>query len=141
MKIVSFAAAIVAAALLAAPALANSSPVPGGSNGVGTIQGGKNNTTQQYKESYTDPFFGPVSCSGVHQAGKNTTLLGNDSFTCTSTTGLPLANTYPGETLNLGVFGGWYSDFYNLLGTTVYATSFNGAVSLDGMSETAVANY
>jgi hypothetical protein len=83
-----------------------------------------------------------VSCTGVHQSGKNTTTLGQDSFTCTSTTGLPLTNVTPGESLSLATFG-WNSDYWNLppFNKAVLATSFTGTVSSDGLSYTAVATY
>jgi hypothetical protein len=122
-------------------AFASASSIGGSGSAVGTIQG-KGTTTQQYKSSYTDSFFGPVRCTGVHQGGKNqSTPLGSDSFTCTSTTGLPLLNVYPGEILTLTTIYGWCSDYYNLLGSCILATSFNGTVSGDGMSYTAVATY
>jgi hypothetical protein len=107
----------VTAAALAIPssALASASGISQSTGGVGTAQGGKNNQTQQYKALYTDPFFGPVSCTGVHQTGKNTTTLGQDSFTCTSTSGSPLTNVYPGESISLTTISGWISDYYNLL--------------------------
>jgi hypothetical protein len=130
-----FVLAAVLTAALSIPALAaagtggNPPPTNGGSKGQGT-------STVKYATSYTDPFFGAVRCTGVHQTGKNFGVNGQDSFTCASTTGRPLANTTPGEVLTLGVFGGWISDYNG-----VYATAFSGKVSLDGMSETAVASY
>jgi hypothetical protein len=137
----------VTAAALAIPssALASASSIGGGTtaNAVGTAQG-KGTTTQQYKAFYTDSFFGPVSCTGVHQSGKNVPYTyGQDSFTCTSTTGLPLTNVIAGQSLSLATFGGWYSDYWNLVtpGSNVLATSFNGTVSGDGFSFTAVATY
>jgi hypothetical protein len=127
-------------------AFASASGIGGSGSGVGSTSQnqGKGTTTTQYKSSYTDPFFGPVSCTGVHQFGKNTGSLGNDSFTCTSTTGLPLTNVTAGEILTLATFCcGWISDYYSLLSPpqTIFATSFNGTVSGDGMSYTAVATY
>jgi hypothetical protein len=98
-----------------------------------------------YTSSYTDPFFGSVTCTGVHQTGKNFGPQGQDSFTCTAQpAGAALQNVTPNETITLSTFGGWYSDYYNLpsLGsTTVLALAFNGVVSSDGTSYTAVANY
>jgi hypothetical protein len=121
----------------------------GGNSGNGTsgsINGnGKGTATVQYKSSYTDPFFGPVRCTGVHQSGKTTLAFaqGQDSFTCTSTSGLALTNVTSGEALSLSTFSGWISDYFLLLSPpqTVYATSFSGTVSSDGFSYTAVAGY
>jgi len=140
-RIIGLAVVIVAALSMSSVAFASSSPIAGSNSGVGTPQGGKNNQTIQYRLAYTDPFFGPVACTGVHQTGKNTTLLGNDSFTCTSTSGSPLTNVYPGESISLATISGWISDYYSQLGSTVYATTFTGTVSSDGFSYTAVATY
>ena len=95
-----------------------------------------------YTATYTDYFFGSVSCTGVHQTGKNFGQWGQDSFTCTAQpAGATLTNVFPNETLTLANIGGWISDFYNLSALTVYATAFNAVVSSDGTSYTAVANY
>lgn len=101
-----------------------------------------------YDVSYTDPFFGPVRCTGVHltfvhPAAANTiNVLGNDTFMCTSTSDGPLTGVHSGDTLSLGTIGGWISDYYNLKGRTVYAKSFTGIVwSPDGYSYTATAVY
>ena len=142
--------AIAALGFAVSPALADSG------NGAGT-------TVAHYTAVYTDPFFGPVSCTGVHQAGKNfpgtaitgsgtwddpyipaTGRGGEDSFTCTSTTGLPLTNVTSGESLSLATFTtppftGWNSDFVPLGGEA--ASSFTGKVTADGFSYTAVAIY
>jgi hypothetical protein len=133
-------AVIVAALSMSSVAFANSSPIAGDANGIGTSQGGKNMQTTQYRATYTDAFFGPVSCTGVHQQGKNTPALGRDSFTCTSTVG-GLSNVTPGQSLTLSNIGGWFSDYYNQLAQFVLATSFSATVSLDGMSYDAVASY
>jgi len=135
-------ATTVAALAIPSSALASASSIGGGTsaNGVGTIQGGKNNQTQQYKASYVDPIMGPVACAGVHQTGKSYSAQGQDSFTCTSTTGSPLTNVYPGEVLTTADFG-WFSDYYMLLGQAVLATNFTLTVSADGLSETGVASY
>jgi hypothetical protein len=123
--------------------------VAGTSNGIGTqpqTTGGTNgNGTQtvKYTASYTDSFFGSVTCTGVHQAhtkvfGPN----GQDSFTCTAQpAGTVLQGVYPGEILTLANFGGWSSDYYTLIAQSYLATAFNGVVSADGTSYTAVANY
>jgi hypothetical protein len=144
-RIIVLAALVVAALSMSAVAFASSGPILGGSNsGIGTSQGGHNNTTTQYRATYIDPFFGPVTCIGVHQTGKTGTATagGQDSFTCTSTSGSPLTNVTPSETISLTTISGWISDYYFLLnGSSVYATSFAGTVSADGMSYTAVATY
>jgi len=104
-------------------------------------------STVKYTAAYTDPFFGPVSCSGVHQTGKNFGQYGQDSFTCTSTTGNPLSNNvFPGESLSLATTHGWYSDYYYYYyiaspSFTLFASSLTGTVSSDGNSYQAVANY
>ena len=54
-------------------------PSNGGVKGLGA-------QITHYTASYTDPFFGPVTCTGVHQSGKNFGLWGQDSFTCTQLT-------------------------------------------------------
>jgi hypothetical protein len=116
-------------------------------------------TVAHYTVSYTDPNFGPVTCTGVHQTGKNfpgtpvtgpgpsgpyiptTARGGEDSFTCTSTTGLPLTGLTAGQSLSLATIpgGAWLSDFAPLGGEA--ASSFTGTVSADGFSFTAVATY
>ena len=83
-----------------------------------------------------------MTCTGVHQTGKNFGQNGQDSFTCTAQpVGAVLTNVIPNETLTLGTIGGWLSDFGSLTGQFYYATVFNGVVSSDGTSYTAVANY
>jgi len=113
-------------------------PSSGGVNGLGAH-------IFHYTSSYTDPFFGPVTCTGVHQEGKNFGPWGQDSFTCTAQpAGAALGNNVtPNETLTLGIIGGWYSDYGNLKNPpqVVYASAFNGVVSSDGTSYTAVASY
>jgi len=102
-----------------------------------------------YEVSYTDPFFGPVKCQGVHLTTLGTTtpvrasLLagGNDTFVCTSTTGDQLTGVTPGENLSLATFGNWISDYFGQFHATVYATSFTGVVWSDGFSYTATAVY
>ena len=94
-----------------------------------------------YIASYDDPYFGSVTCTGVHQTGKNFGYgpsSGQDSFTCTAQpAGAVLQNVTPNEMLTLSMFGGWYSDYNN----TLFALAFTGVVSPDGTSYTAVANY
>jgi hypothetical protein len=131
-------AAALAALSLSATALADTPPsTDGGSQGKGV-------STVKYRAAYTDRFFGPVSCTGVHQTGKNFGPYGQDSYTCTSTTGSPLPNVSPGESLTLATSNGWYSDYYYFAvspATIVFAAAFTGTVSDDGESYTAVASY
>ena len=109
-------------------------PSTGGKKGLGAH-------IDHYLASYTDPYFGPVTCTGVHQTGKNFGQ-GQDSFTCTAQpAGAALQNVTPNEMLTLNIFGGWYSDYYNLSGQGLLASAFSGVVSSDGTSYTAVANY
>ena len=85
--------------------------VTGGTPPTGTVKG---NGAQvwHYTASYTDSFFGPVTCTGVNQMGKNFGQWGQDSFTCTAVpAGAVLQNVFPNETLTLGIFGGWQSDY------------------------------
>ena len=125
-----------------------------GSNGWG--QGGTNlqptqgavngNGTQviHYTATYTDSYFGPVSCTGVHQMGKNFGTSGQDSFTCTATPARATLPPYlsPNQTLTVDLFGGWASDYGNLIGGNYpLASAFNGVVSSDRKSYTAVAKY
>lgn len=98
----------------------------------------------KYRAAYTDFFYGPVSCVGVHQTGKNFGPYGQDSFTCTSTTGGPLPHVSPGQALTLATTNGWFSDYYYFVAvpaTVLFATGLTGTVSLDGLSYTAVASY
>ena len=122
-----------------------------GSNGGGFGNGGipQGGTTgngtkvAHYTATYTDYFFGSVTCTGAHQTGKNFGNWGQDSFTCTAQpAGAALQNVTPNEMLTLSIFGGWYSDYYNVSKQQlVLASAFNGVVSSDGTSYTAVANY
>jgi hypothetical protein len=97
-------------------------------------------TVLHYDTSYVDPQFGAVHCTGVNQVKNNGAVKGTvqDSFTCASTTGLPLTNLMPGQALNLGNIpgGGWVSDF-----NTAWALSLDAKVSADGMSYSGVAVY
>ena len=115
--------------------------VTGGTPPTGTVKG---NGAQvwHYTTSYTDGFFGQVTCTGVGQKGKNFGN-GQDSFTCTAQpAGAVLQNVIPNETLTLGLIGGWQSDFAPLMGWSYpLATAFNGVVSSDATSYTAVAKY
>jgi hypothetical protein len=143
--IAGLAIAVASVGMTAGAAYANSSPgnqttSSGSVSGVsetgwiGSIQGGKNNTTQQYKTTYSDPVFGPVSCAGVNQKGKSiSSPSGQDSFTCTSTVGA-LANAP-----SVGQQIGWLSDFYALQNQSVLGTAT--VTATDGVSYTAVASY
>src|SRR6516165_11842001 len=87
--------------------------------GNGGIPQGKvtGNGTQlaHYTAGYTDYFFGQVTCTGVHQTGKNFGQNGQESFTCTAQpAGAVLQNVIPNETLTLSNIGGWLSDYYAL---------------------------
>jgi hypothetical protein len=109
----------------------------------GTVTGNGNGTqVWHYTQSYNDYFFGQVTCTGVHQQGKNFGTFGQDSFTCTAQpAGAALQNVIPNETLTSGIFGGWQSDYWVFLGYSYLATAFNGVVSSDATSYTAVARY
>jgi len=108
----------------------------GGVSGNGT-------KVMHYTATYTDYYFGSVTCTGVHQDGKNFGQFGQDSFTCTATPAGATLPPYlsPNQTLTLSTFGGWSSDYYPFIGQSHLATAFNGVVSSDGKSYTAVANY
>jgi hypothetical protein len=95
-------------------------------------------TVAAYTVAYPDPFFGAVTCTGIHKSGGHYGTGGQDSFTCTSTTGLPLTNVTPGEKLTLASLPSstWLSDYNG-----ASAISFSGTVSSDMFSYTAVATY
>jgi hypothetical protein len=117
----------------------NPPPTFGGSHGKGT-------TTVKYMVSYVDALGNPVRCTGVHQTGKNfpgtTTLGGQDSFTCMSTTGSPLVGVTPGQVFTLAT-GVWNSDYFlSAFGEYIYNTApFTLTVSADRMSYTGVAPF
>jgi len=120
--------------------------VAGSSQGApgGYITNGKANSngtqTTQYTATYIDSFFGSVTCTGVHQEKKKGQT--QDSFTCTAQpAGATLNGVYPGQPLTLATITGWSSDYYALFGASPLATAFNGVVSADQTSYTAVANY
>jgi len=84
---------------------------------VGSSQGGRNQTTTQYRASYTDGLSGPVTCSGVNHTGKNiASARGRDTFTCTSTVGHLATN------ITVGQSGAWFSDFWALQDVAVFGT-------------------
>ena len=103
---------------------------------------GNGTKVYHYTATYPDSFFGQVTCTGVHQDGKNFGH-GQDSFTCTAQpAGAVLTNVTANQTLTLGTFGGWQSDYATLMGWSYpLASAFNGVVSSDGKSYTAVASY
>ena len=133
--------------LFALAALGLSTTVALADNGTGN---GNGTDVTKYTAAYTDPAVGPVACAGVHQNGKNfpdsSTGMsgGQDSFTCTSTTGLPLTNVTPGEVVTLTTFGGWISDYFDQPahgGNVIFANSLMLTVSSDGLSYGGVADY
>jgi hypothetical protein len=134
MKRISLVAALLGAVVLAFAGIAMAGTgANSGANWGGGVAGNGTAVTH-YSAAYTDSFFGGVSCTGVHQVKKSQDT--QESFTCTSTSGSPLANVAPGETINWGP-GTWLSDSdHSSLDKTFKAT-----VSADGMSYTAVATY
>ena len=109
--------------------------INGNTNGNGT-------KIVHYTASYNDSFFGSVTCTGVHQTGKNFGTWGQESFTCTAQpTGAALQNVAVSQVLTLANLGGWSSDYAALIGGYQLATAFDAVVSADGTSYTAVANY
>jgi hypothetical protein len=125
MRKIVIPAAIIAASVVTAPgaAFANAAPANqkhlsnlGVSGWIGSTQGGKNNATTQFKASYDDSLTGPVTCTGVHHSGRLYSRYGQDSETCTSTTGV-LANPQPESS------PGFSSDFWNLQGQIVLGTA------------------
>ena len=120
MKRISLLAALLGALVLAFAGIA--------------MAGGNGTQVSHYNATYTDPTYGPVNCTGVHQVMKNQPT--QESFTCKSTTGLPLTNLSAGQTITLTAVG-WVSDFDQ----TTHATGGTGTVSADDMSYSAVAIY
>jgi hypothetical protein len=132
MKRISLVAALLGALVLAFAGIATAGT--GSNYGSSNVGGASGNGTQvsHYTQNYIDPLYGPVSCTGVHQAKNNKTT--QDSFSCTSTSGAPLTNLVAGQTVVAP--WGWYSDFNG-----AYTTNVTGTVSADGMSYSAVATY
>jgi len=113
-------------------------------SGTALAENGNVTTVEHYRSAYNDYFYGPIACSGAHQTGKNFGQWGQDSFTCTSTTGNPLPGVSPDQSIDLATTNGWYSDYWYFIaspGFRLYATSLTGQVSDDGMSFSAVASY
>ncbi len=133
--------------LFVVAALGLSTTVALADNGSGN---GNGTDVTKYTATYVDFQVGPVECTGVHQNGKNfpdsSTGMsgGQDSFTCTSTTGLPLTNVTPGEVVTLTTFGGWISDYFIQTahgGNVIFANSLMLTVSSDGLSYGGEAGY
>lgn len=136
MKSIALVAALLGAFILAFAGIAaadTGTSKPG--NSFGTGANGNGTSVLHYDLSYNDSFFGSVDCTGVQQVKKNQPM--QESFTCKSTSGLPLTNVNPGQTLTLANIGGWQSD----PGYTSLAKTFNATVAADSMSYSAVATY
>jgi hypothetical protein len=134
-KIFALCAALGLCLVMAVPALAAGAPPTSNKGG---------NTTIQYSASYSD-LGGPVTCTGIHQYGKQwpgtATTGGQDKFTCTSSTGSPLTNVTPGQVWPFPV-AQWASDYFNSIGLSVTNTvAFSVTVSSDGFSYSGVAQY
>jgi len=134
---------LLSTAVLVLTALGLSITTAFADNGTGN---GNGTDVFHYSLAYTD-VNGPVNCVGVHQIGKNfpgtATSGGQDSFTCTSTTGLQLTgDAFPGEVIPIAV-GGWTSDyFFGAFGIGVTNTiPFSLIFSADNFSYSGVAGY
>ena len=134
---------LLSAAVLVLTALGLSITTAFADNGTGS---GKGTDVFHYSLAYKD-VNGPVNCVGVHQIGKNfpgtARSGGQDSFTCTSTTGLPLTGgAFPGQVIPIPA-GGWQSDyFFGAFGISVVNTiPFSLTVSADNFSYSGVAGY
>jgi hypothetical protein len=128
--------------------VATASASSGGGNPPSTSGGsqGKGTATVKYTAAYDDSIAGPLSCSGVHQTGKNSGVYGQDSFTCTSTTGLPLILGWKEGFVAGGPiylpFGSRISDYYAGLDPPQFIFGgMQGTIAPDGFSFTAVATY
>jgi hypothetical protein len=98
-------------------------------------------TSVTYTAAYTDVVYGPVSCVGDHQTadrfpGTETTG-GRDVWRCSSTSGAPLTNAVPRQTVRKNV-GSDY--FYFVKGIEVFGTATEH-ISADGRSYRAVAYW
>jgi hypothetical protein len=98
-------------------------------------------TSVPYTASYTDELYGPVSCAGEHQTSTRfpgiETTGGRDVWRCTSTTGAPLTNAVPRQTVRKNV-GSDY--FFFVKGIEVTGTA-KEHISANGMFYRAVAYY
>jgi hypothetical protein len=134
-------AAIAAGLLggLATAASASTGPVAGT-----TAPNGNANIVQMTGKNaavYTDPVFGPVSCTEVHHNAVKTgadNAADFDSITCKSTTGLPLTGVTAGQA---GYTVGWNSDFPAGRTFDLATGSITLNVSADGLSYTGIATY
>jgi hypothetical protein len=134
---------LLSAGVLVLTALGLSITTAFADTGTGT---GRGTDVFHYSLAYTD-VNGPVNCVGVHQIGKNfpgtATSGGQDSFTCTSTTGLPLTGgAFAGQVIPLPV-GAWQSDyFFGAFGISVINTIPSSLiVSADVFSYSGVVGY
>jgi hypothetical protein len=98
-------------------------------------------TSVSYTATYTDELYGPVTCVGQHQTadafpGTETTG-GRDVWRCRSTTGSPLTNAVPGQTVRKNV-GSDY--FYFVKGVLVTGTA-KEHISATGRSYSAIAYW
>jgi hypothetical protein len=98
-------------------------------------------TSVPYTATYTDELYGPVTCVGEHQTSERfpgtETTGGRDVWKCTSTTGAPLANAVPRETVRKNVASDY---FYFVKGLVVTGTA-KERISANGRSYRAVAYY
>jgi hypothetical protein len=136
---------LLMAVLLVVGAMGFSTGAALADNGTGN---GNGTDVFKYSVSYTD-VFGPVTCTGVHQIGKNfpgnATSGGQDSFTCTSSTGLPLTGgATPGLAIPL-LPGQWFSDYFAQpsVGSVLVLNTkpFTLTISSDVFSYSGVAAY
>jgi hypothetical protein len=98
-------------------------------------------TSTPYTASYEDELYGPVTCTGEHQTAEkfpgDETAGGRDVWRCTSTTGAPLENAVPRQTVRKNV-GSDY--FYFVKGVVVSGTA-KERISGNGFSYKAIAYY
>jgi hypothetical protein len=98
-------------------------------------------TSVTYTATYTDSLYGPVTCVGEHQTAEpfpgSETTGGRDLWRCSSTTGAPLTNAVPRQTVRKNV-GSDY--FYFVKGIEVVGTA-KEHISSDGRSYKAVAYW
>ncbi|HXB15992.1 MAG TPA: hypothetical protein VNV44_09655 [Solirubrobacteraceae bacterium] len=98
-------------------------------------------TSIPYTATYTDELYGPVTCVGEHQTSSRfpgtETTGGRDVWRCTSTTGAPLTNAVPRQTVRKNV-GSDY--FFFVKGIEVIGTA-KEHISANGRYYRAVAYY
>jgi hypothetical protein len=99
-------------------------------SGVATADNGAQ--TVHFTAAYTDPFFGPVTCSGERIVKTAPKAFTKDSETCLIPNGFPAGTYTPAD------FGGWFSDYDGTFTTdvTVVVTD-NG----DGTSTSHIVAY